>query len=329
MNFTFQEGLEMNEMSLVSAKLELIKQHLDKVFSGVVLLQLRKRSIIFTNSNRTLFIKSYLGHWTYERASDEFLALQIARRNGLLCPKVYDLHLGEPACWVASEYLNLPTVSPQTGREMASFVTQALEYIDVVHQLVSVERAGHGWISVQQDTAFRDGLDYLVKLIKPNARLTEVIETLEALFEREGKSRYISCSSLHRDLKISHFLKGKGTNNLYLLDWETVSRGPAVTDYVNFLFHILIYSHRMGLSLSQGQLEDYLQSIMDKLPATQQSMFSLVLTWNCTAWASYGNKSRMDWTLPLVRNMLGNLDDPQKLVWFLWVRMNSLPIEAV
>lgn len=317
----------MAESPFVYVKPEIVKRHLNKVFSDLVLLQSRKRSIIFTDSNRTVFIKAYLGHWTFERANDEFMALQIARRNGLLCPKVYDLHLGEPVCWIASEYLNLPTASPQTSKEMEVFISQALEYIDMVHQLICVERAGHGWMPVQQDHIFRDGFDYLIKLIKPNEQLRAVTYELENIFN--SKNRNILCSSLHRDLKIPHFLRDERTNNLYLLDWETVSRAPAVTDYVNFLFNILLYAHKIGLKLTLKQLERYLLNIVDKLPINQQGVFGLVLAWGCTAWASYGNKLRIDWALPIIHDILKNFDDPQNIAWYLWSKMESLPDEAV
>jgi len=270
-----------------------------KKYGGVELFIENRRSFHFINKDENILIKVYKGDWVHERAADEGQALLITYRNSILCPQLYDIHLGGDICWIVSEYIQSPTVTPKTEFDLLSFALSANNYINQIHQMIIPQHVGHGWFPYITDSEFKSSYDFLIKILFPHPHLEIIKDRLAQRLDSLGKT---NLSILHRDLKVEHFF-GE-VNQLLLIDWENASRAPAVVDFGNFLFNIGLYAYNNKILIHTETIESLLADISYKIPDNQYAGIHWIIAWCAISWASYRQDIHVNWAKKVSTQLL-------------------------
>ena len=174
-----------------------------------------------------------------------------------------------------------PSYSSLTADGVGDYLAAASRYIVAVHSIQAVSGWGFGWTPSWQDTtptpaAWARSL-VAGGLASLHSLGSEFGEAIEETFSG------VSCVTIHRDVKPTHFIRNP--QGLHLLDWEQAARGPAALDTGNLIFSCLATSFENGSPVDTRTAARALDRAGCLLHSERQIV--VAIAWKALVWGQY------------------------------------------
>ncbi len=188
-------------------------------------------SITQWSADRRSILKVYRGVEPSERQAREINALVEAARWGISVPAIhgYGIHEGRP--WIVTGAVPGVARPIRTDGDVRRHVRQVRALTGQLQGLPGWLAPGTGWSRTHVVSSHRR---LLLMQLSERCRGYAWWEALSAALLLVEANRTVY---LHGDLKAEHFVDAGDV--VYVVDWEACSRGPAVCDYVDVVFHIV------------------------------------------------------------------------------------------
>lgn len=190
-------------------------------------------SVTRWSADRRRILKTYRGIDPYRRQLSEAEALQLATRWGIAVPRVLATGFHVDGPWTIFSAVPGSVHPVRTGQSVRRYLQQVRNLTAGLAAHAVGVTPGVGWCQPFGESP-SGNRQFMLGQLTDRCRTHAWWSTLHARLSSVEADPTVY---LHGDLKAEHFLVTD--NEVHVVDWEACSRGPAVCDSADVVFHVL------------------------------------------------------------------------------------------